>query len=156
MTATPEMTLDTKREMLARFIERKSAELDALRKRQRQQLDSANDDDIDNTNLADSPKAQMMDEIEQQATHLDHVQAEVDALHRIDLARPHDSVSPGSLVRTNAGYFLVGVALAPLQVDGKKVTGISTQSPLYQKMQGLRARAEFHLGNVEYVIAEII
>jgi hypothetical protein len=156
MTAANELTLAAKREILAQFIGRKSAELDALRKAQREQLDNANQEDIDKGDLYESPKEEMMDEIEQKAARLDQVQADLEALHRLEVTAAHDQVAPGSLVRTNVGYFLVGVAAPPLLLDGRKVTGISTQSPLYQKMQGLKAHAEFHLGNVEYVISGII
>ncbi len=156
MTTADEMTLAAKRAILAGFIGRKSAELDALRQAQREQLDSANEEDIDKSDPVESPKEQMMDEIELKAARLDQVQADLEALHRLEVTTAHDRVAPGSLVRTNAGYFLVGVAAPPLLLDGRKVTGISTQSPLYQKMQGLKARAEFHLGNVEYVISGII
>ncbi len=156
MSAANEMTMATKRAIFAQFISRTSAELNALHKAQREQLDSANEEDIDKRDPAESPKEQMMDEIGQQAARLDHLQAELAALQRIDLTRPHDTVSPGALVRTNAGYFLVAAALPQLSFDGWNVTGISTQSPLYQKMQGLGVRAEFHLGNIEYVISQII
>ncbi|MBD0257497.1 MAG: hypothetical protein ICV83_17420 [Cytophagales bacterium] len=155
MIAADEMTLATKREILAEFIRRKNAELDSLRQAQREQLDSANQEDIDKQDPVESPKAQMMDEIELQATQLDRVQDDLQILHRLDVATVHDRVTPGSLVRTNVGYFLVGVAVPPSDFGGKKITGISTASPLYQKMQGLKAHAEFHLGSIEYVISAI-
>jgi hypothetical protein len=155
-TTTSLMNLNTKRYILNEFIRRKETELQALRKVQQQQLDSANQQDIDNSNLSESPKSQMMDEIELQASRLDYLQAEIDILRRLNVKTAHNTVSPGSLIRTNIGYILVGTAFPIIMLKGEKTVGISMESPLYQKMKGLKAHTEFHLGSIEYVIFEII
>jgi hypothetical protein len=51
---------------------------------------------------------------------------------------------------------LVGIASLPFSFEDKKLVGISTESPLFQKMEGLGEHTEFHLGKIEYVIFEIV
>ncbi len=56
----------------------------------------------------------------------------------------------------STGYMLVGSAFTQITFEDGKLIGISPDSPLFQKMEGLGRHAEFHLGNVEYVILDII
>jgi hypothetical protein len=65
-------------------------------------------------------------------------------------------VAHGALIRANIGFILVGVASSSFMFGDQKVVGITTNSPLYKKMEGLKGHTEFHLGDIEYVIFEII
>jgi hypothetical protein len=65
-------------------------------------------------------------------------------------------VAQGALIRANIGFILVGVASSSFMFGDQKVVGITTNSPLYKKMEGLKGHTEFHLGDIEYVIFEII
>jgi hypothetical protein len=78
----------------------------------------------------------MMADIELHASRLDQISADIVALLRIDLTTVHSQVSYGSLIRTNRGYILVGIAFTDVFFEDKKLIGISTDSPLFQKMEG--------------------
>lgn len=147
---------DVKKNIVNALIRLKEDQLNQLLHEQKERLDNANMEDIDKGDLVESPKEQMMDEIELQVSSLNHLMADIDALKRLNLETIHDRVSYGSLIRANTGYILVGVAFAEMTFEDKKIIGISTHSPLYQKMEGLGAGTEFHLGKIEYVIFEVI
>jgi hypothetical protein len=155
-TEENKITLATKKNILHEFIRLKETQLQQFSEAQQQRLDSSNKEDIDKGHPVESPKAQMMDEIELQAATLDHLKEDIDILKRIEVETPHDTVSFGSLLRTNRGYILVGVAHPEVHFEGRKVISISTKSPLFQKMEGFKAHTEFHMSDIEYVIFEII
>ncbi len=155
METTLTLNLEIKKDIARELIRSKNEQLHLLLREQKEKLDNANQEDIDKGDL-ESPKQQMMDEIELQASRLDYLTADIQALKRLDLQKAHERVSYGSLIRANTGYFFVGVASEKIVVEDKKVVGISTHSPLFQKMDGLGVNTEFHLGKTEYYIFEII
>jgi hypothetical protein len=148
--------LDLKKQIILELIRLKGDQLHQLKLEQKERLENANMEDIDKGDPIESPKQQMMADIELHASRLDQISADIVALLRIDLTMVHSQVSYGSLIRTNRGYILVGIAFTDVFFEDKKIIGISTNSPLFQKMEGLKGHTEFHLGNIEYVIFEIV
>ena len=147
--------LSFKQSVIEQFIQRKSAKLNQLKVDQQQRLQSANTEDIDKQDLYESPKEEMMDEIQQKAEPLDALDEELLRLKTIDLHEVHQTVAFGSLVRTNVAYFLIAAAQDAFIYDEKKFIGLSAQAPLFEKMEELRQGAEFHYGETEYVILDI-
>ncbi len=148
--------LALKKQIILELIRLKGEQLYQLKLEQKERLENANMEDIDKGDPIESPKQQMMADIELHASRLDQISADMVALLRIDLTMVHSQVSYGSLIRTNRGYILVGIAFTDVFFEDKKIIGISTNSPLFQKMEGLKGHTEFHLGNIEYVIFEIV
>lgn len=66
-----------------------------------------------------------------------------------------DNVGPGALVETTEYFFLVGVVLPPLEVNGKKVAGIPLDAPAYANLEGKRKGDEVHLGDADYLILAV-
>jgi hypothetical protein len=148
--------LELKKQIILELIRLKEEQLSQLKLEQKERLENANMEDIDKADPIESPKQQMMADIELHASRLDQISADIVALLRIDLTTVHSQVSYGSLIRTNRGYILVGIAFTAFFLGDKKIIGISMDSPLFQKMEGLGEHTEFHLGNIEYVIFEIV
>ncbi|SDD56415.1 hypothetical protein [Niabella drilacis] len=70
-----------------------------------------------------------------------------------DLLR--NDVGPGALVETTEHFFLVGVVLPPLEINGKKVAGITTDAPAYANLEGKKKGDEVHLGEADYLILSV-
>jgi hypothetical protein len=153
-TAAKEISLEAKREIVTQFIRRKDAEIRCLRRLQGQRSDATSQQY--SSSLTEPAGLHGQYQKERPVTALDQAVADRDALDEIDCKTAHDTVSPGALIRTNVGYILVSTALREIRLKDKKVMGISPQSALFEKMQGLKAPAEFHLGDTEYVIFQII
>ena len=60
------------------------------------------------------------------------------ALLKINPALSAEQIVNGSLVKTNSGYLFISVALGKIKTEGIEVITISPQSPLGEKVMGLR------------------
>ena len=65
------------------------------------------------------------------------------------------TVEEGALVRLSGKYFIIAVSTAKFSCDGKEMIGISTMSPIYNEMQGMRAGESFEFSGRKLVIEEI-
>ena len=77
------------------------------------------------------------------------------ALEKIDPSVSATIILNGSLIKTNKGYFFMSVALGKAVTDGITVISLSPQSPLGQKLLGLKAGDTALMNNVEYHIESI-
>lgn len=76
-----------------------------------------------------------------------------DSLADLDVS-PTDVVRPGAVVEVAGQRYLVGVVAADeVDVDGTSYAGLSTDSPLYEAIQGLRAGDEFTFRDERQVVA---
>ncbi len=146
--------MEFKKKVIAEFIRLKEEKLLQLQSAQREQLKDANEDDTETRDI-ESTREQILDEIGQQSDSIDALTKELEVLNGIVTSEVHDHIQLGSLVHTNAGYFLIATAQNQFTLDGKKFVGLSTQSPLFKKMEGLKNKAEFHFTTSEYIIQEI-
>jgi hypothetical protein len=61
----------------------------------------------------------------------------------------------GSLVKTNRGYFFMSIALGKAVIEDKPVIALSPQSPLGQKLMGLKTGDTTAMNNTVYTIEKI-
>ncbi len=66
-----------------------------------------------------------------------------------------EKVEPEAVVITNQGIFFVSVHTGSFEVDGKEVMGISTKSPIFQKMMDMEKGDSFRLRDIAYTIEEL-
>lgn len=64
-------------------------------------------------------------------------------------------VVTGSLIKTNKSYLFLSVALGKAQVDDIEVIALSPQSPLGQKLMGLKQGDKATINNMDYFIESI-
>jgi transcription elongation GreA/GreB family factor len=93
-------------------------------------------------------------QIEQANTRaqLREVLAQKVALEKINPALSAAIIVNGSLIKTNRGYLFMSVALGKAVIDHNTVIALSPQSPLGQKLLGLKVADSAEINNVEYVI----
>jgi|GEM_PF-3914567 hypothetical protein len=146
-----------KKEIIYEAINRIRQQVNALQQEQRKSLGDVNIEDIDKGDVAESPKEQMMEEFLEQGFPLEHLNKAIEKLEQISSLDVKQSVvSFGSLVKTNEGYFLICAAFPEFSWKGVKVTGLSTEAPLFIKMEGLKPHAEFRLHEHKYVIQDVV
>ena len=78
------------------------------------------------------------------------------ALGKIDPAISAPMIVNGSLVKTNRGYLFVSIAAGKITIDGINVISLSPQSPLGQKLMGLKVGDSVEINNTEYLIESIV
>jgi transcription elongation GreA/GreB family factor len=89
-------------------------------------------------------RAQLQEVLNQQA-----------ALEKINPGLSADTILNGSLIKTNRGYFFMSVALGKALVDSMAVIALSPQSPLGQKLMGLKPGETATINNTAYFIESI-
>jgi hypothetical protein len=68
---------------------------------------------------------------------------------------PTEVVRPGALVKVNDRYFVIAVPAPILRIGGIEISGISSDSPLFQAMEGLRAGNEFEWNGQIVAVKEV-
>jgi len=61
----------------------------------------------------------------------------------------------GSLIKTNRGYLWMSAALGKTEIENINVIALSSQSPLGQKMLGLKAGDSTVINKIDYIIEGI-
>lgn len=89
-------------------------------------------------------RAQLQEVLNQQA-----------ALEKINPDISADTVLSGSLIKTNRGYLFMSVALGRAMVDDVAVIALSPQSPLGQKLMGLKVGERAEINNIAYLVENI-
>lgn len=136
-------TIDLKKSIIEKCLSIKKEQLTALQENQRLQLESTSTANLDQQDKIESPREGMMQEIENIASSLDFLAEQVNVLQSIQTEGLHERVSLGSVVHTSMGKFLIAVAQDKFQVNDTTYRGISVQSPLYKKIEGLSAGDKF-------------
>lgn len=77
------------------------------------------------------------------------------ALEKINPAISTSTIVNGSLIKTSRGYLFMSLALGKAVVEGITVTALSPQSPLGQKLVGLKAGETAGINNTAYFIESI-
>ncbi len=97
-------------------------------------------------------------QIEQANTRgqLQEVLAQKTALEKIDPTISATMIVNGSLVKTNRGYLFISIAAGKITIDGIHVISLSPQSPLGQKLMGLKVGDSVEINNTEYLIESIV
>lgn len=76
-------------------------------------------------------------------------------LQKLDPALSATMVVNGSLVKTNRGYLYISVALGKAVINDIAVMALSPQSPLGQKLIGLKTGEVAGMNNTEYLVESI-
>ena len=85
-------------------------------------------------------------------TQLQEVLNQQAVLEKINPDLSADIILNGSLIKTNRGYLFMSVALGKAVVDDITVIALSPQSPLGQKLMGLKTGESALMNLTEYVI----
>ncbi len=86
---------------------------------------------------------------------LQEVVAQKNALEKIDPNITAAIIVNGSLVKTNKSYLFISTALGKAMVDNVTVIALSSQSPLGQKLMGLKPGESAGINNTTYFIESI-
>jgi transcription elongation GreA/GreB family factor len=87
---------------------------------------------------------------------LQEVLAQKAALEKINPILSASMIVNGSLVKTSRGYLFISIALGKAVIDNNAVIALSPQSPLGQKLMGLKINEACRINNIEYKIESIV
>jgi transcription elongation factor GreA len=81
-------------------------------------------------------------------------EGELESLKRIDFSKK-DIAIPGAVVSTESFHFLLGYAAIPFEFEGKRIVGVSVDSPIYPEIRGKKVGDAFSYSNTSYTIKDI-
>lgn len=148
--------LKQKYKVFETLLETKKKRFDQLSNFQRDQVESINEADLDNNSIAENQTEQMLREARVENESLDHLKEEINYLEDYHSFGNKDEVGPSTLVKTSLANLVVSVPAKPFKVDGEEYYGVSTESPVYEALEGRKPgdTVEFNGQNVE--IREVI
>lgn len=77
-------------------------------------------------------------------------------LDKIEAATIAETIIVGSLVKANGIYLYLSVALPKINVEGINIIALSPQSPLGNKLMGMKVTHTFEINTTKYTIEEIL
>jgi len=77
------------------------------------------------------------------------------ALEKINPILSASMIVNGSLIKTNRGYLFISIALGKAVIDNNAIIALSPQSPLGQKLMGLKTGDVALINEMKYSIEEI-
>lgn len=112
-------------------------------------------DSIDRHNDYDE-EGKLLGEYEQISNYLDVAQKRKQLLSTIDRTKYTESIQFGSVVETRDNYYFIAAALGEIGMDdGSTVYTISTEAPIYQKLQGKKKGDTFNMKEEEIEILDV-
>jgi transcription elongation GreA/GreB family factor len=117
--------------------------------------ESALADDENSEELFDSYREQMQHTREMYASQLNTAQNELEVLERIPANDITQVIESGAVVRTDNQNFYVAISLAKVELDGQVYFPISTSSPIFQAMVGLKQGATFQFRDRKFTVKEV-
>jgi hypothetical protein len=85
---------------------------------------------------------------------LKRAEIELDFLIHMDFSKKNEA-DKGALVSTESFHFLIGYATMPFEFDGKRIIGISVDSPIYPHIKGKIVGDNFSYSENKYKILKI-
>lgn len=135
------------------ILEHLRAELADMKSYQKDLLDAASQETEENR--TENREEELMQSVDQEATQLNALTAYIQRLEQFDASEAHQQVEYGALVETDHGFYLVAVPSPMIKTAEGSAIGISTDSPFYQQMQGLREGDTFTVNEMDHLIKAI-
>lgn len=111
--------------------------------------------EVKKTSKYDSIREEMQDEIyhlDKQMANLKNMQEQMKKVLNSD----SEHTKLGSLVITNKARFYISVSLGEFFFEGDRFYAISPESPMAQKIMGMKAGEEFTLNKIHQKIIEVL
>lgn len=103
----------------------------------------------------ETAKAMAQLEQEKLGNQLKEAETQLADFEKHDFTKTSATVSQGSLIETNKGYFFIASSIGKIEVDGKAVFVISNKSPLAIAFAGKQQIDKVGFNGIEYMITAI-
>ena len=127
-----------KKNVVRAFIEKKEALLSDFHEAQERKLEQTATGDSDNQHF-DSKTDETLSEADFLNSNMDALEQDIVRLKEIPLPESSPEIRFGSLVRTDRALVLIGAAQNTVEVDGREVTGVSTDSPFFHAVESKKS-----------------
>jgi hypothetical protein len=104
----------------------------------------------------DTGRAMMQLEVERLSKQRAEASQMKSDLLKINPALTNTTVSPGALVHTSKGNYFIAIAAGKIELDGTLYFAVSTSSPVYMQLKGLKKGQTVSLTNNTVEITGIV
>jgi transcription elongation GreA/GreB family factor len=101
-------------------------------------------------------RAMMQLEHEKISRQLNDSLSQKAAIEQMDQAMESAIIASGSLIKTNRGYLFICVALGKITIDGIEIMTLSMQSPLGQRLIGLKPGDMAEINGLHYTVEKVL
>jgi hypothetical protein len=146
-----------KEQVLQASLLQQQESIKRLKETVQQVQESANEDTSgSSTDDSESMREQLHADLAMYSRQLDQANAAYAMLKLIDPNQVNSTVKHGALVMTDKTNVLIGVSVGKVIVEGKTFFTISTESPLYQAMDGKKKGETFDFRDQKQTVQEIM
>lgn len=136
------------------------AEVDDLIKKYQEKMDNIKEsmeaNDVHTDYDEEGSKGQLLGDFERYATHLDHARNMKEKLSRVDKDKYSEEIRFGSLIETKKAYYFIVAPIGKVSMDdGSIVQAISTEAPIFEKLEGKRKGDTFTLNDEDIEILDV-
>lgn len=104
----------------------------------------------------EASKGQLLNDFETYTRYLDNAQRMKQDLNQVSLDTFSEDIRFGSVVETSDDYYFVATGLGDIEMpDGSTVHVISTDAPVFEKMEGKKEGETFTIDGKEHKILEV-
>lgn len=100
-------------------------------------------------------RAMMQMEEEKVKVQLSEAILTKNTLSKIILDSSSDTIKPGSLVKTNKGFYFLAIGIGKLTVEGQIYYAVSIQSPIGEKLLDQKSGGEFIFNGMKMIIEKV-
>jgi len=147
--------VELKRGLWSKCVELQTQLVNAAKSSMESASESALDQDSSTDENGESFKEQCHRDRDMYAIKFRDASAGLKSLNRINPEVETDIVRVGSIVFTNAQNLFISISLGQISCEGDNFVAISTQSPLYQSIEGKRKGDKFDFRGQKYTINEV-
>jgi hypothetical protein len=148
-------TVDVKNGLLSECIKLQQQLVDAIKLSMKHAIESANMEPSAEDN-ADSFREQCNMDRDMYSLKLRDATLALAGLQKINGDIDTDTVRMGAVVMTDVQNLFISVSLGQVKYEGDTFVAISTQSPLYQVMEGKRRGESFEFRGRKFNILDIL
>lgn len=129
-------------------IERYQKEMDLIK-------ESMDSNDV-KTDYDEDNKGELLGDFEKNASRLNNAREMKESLSRIDQDLHSEAISFGSVVETQKNFYFIAAPIGEIAMDdGSTVYVISTDAPIYEKMEGKKEGDTFTFNDTEHKITAV-
>lgn len=152
-TLSPEIAL--KRKIWDACMQKQQALAATVKEAMTQAQEAANEEKGSLEEKFESFREQLIRDRDMYARKLGEHMSAMEALRYVEVDKVFSHVQQGALVITDKQKLFVAISLGEIKADGQVYFAISTQSPLYQQMEGKRAGETFEFRGISHHIREV-
>lgn len=145
-----------KKELFFKSLDVVNQKIKTYQDRMQTLRDSMEANDVHTDYDEEGNKGEILGDFEKYAVSLDNAQKMKQKLNSVDREHYSEQIQFGSAIETKDHYYFIAAGIGEIKMDdGSRVHVISTDAPIFQKLEGKRKGDTFNLNGKETEILDV-